>query len=161
MWLRTVRWACESHHRNTDRLKAGGSLPRQKCHLKAWPRPRAESCLGPTPATSPGDQATSPYRLCIKTCHHLLTCCYGSKRRSHPGVWHTGAFTLSMWRPCQGPGLTDLPSGHRSSSGPSRCSQDLMPATGLCWVIRAGPGAGVPALKLLEAQPDPILLRRY
>lgn len=158
--MRTVSRACESQHRNTDRLEAGGSLLHQECHLQAWPRPRAKSCLGPTPARSPGDQATSPYRLGIKTCHHLLTCHFRSKTRSHPRVWHTRASLLSVWRPHQGPGLTGhLPLGHRSSSGPSHCSQGLTPATGLCWVIQAGSGAGVPALKLPEAQPGPRLRR--
>lgn len=49
MWLRTVRRARESHHRNTDTAQGQRPLLRQEHHLKARMRPRAKSCLGPTP----------------------------------------------------------------------------------------------------------------
>lgn len=67
--------------------------------------------------------------------------------------------SLSVLRPRQGRGLTGhLPSGHRTSAGPGHRSQDLMPAAGLHWVMRAGPGARVPskpALRHPEVQPGP------
>lgn len=78
-----------------------------------------------------------------------------SKRRSAQrcGVAHPSLLPVRVG-PRQGPGLTGrLPSGHRSSSGASCCSQDLRPAAG---AIRAGPGARLPskpALRLPEAQP--------
>lgn len=76
-------------------------------------------------------------------------------------AWHSRAVSLSVLRP--GAGLTrQLPSGRRSSSGPSHSRQDLLPATGLCWVTCTGTGARVPLkaalsgfLRLSQAQDSP------
>lgn len=52
MWLRSVGKACENRHRDTE-AQTRGLLLCQQHLLKAWLRPRAKSCLGPTPGQEP------------------------------------------------------------------------------------------------------------
>lgn len=157
--------------------EARGPPPRQGA-TTAWLRPRAKFCLAPLQARSPGDQAISPYRLRALNPAHLLHLLLREAGREPgarpaslegPGAKEVRArcvaqpSLLSVHVEAQlgttGPRLTgDLPSDHRSSSGPCHHSQDLLPATGPCWVIRAKHGARVPlkpTLSLLESRPGP------
>lgn len=111
MWLRSVRKACENHHRDTCMAQTRGPLLRQPYLLKAWLSPRAKSCLGPTPSQEPWEQAISAHRPRMKTCACAAFCtCLGSQEgglESGPGdkgqtqVWCRKA--KASLCPCPGP----------------------------------------------------------